>query len=398
MMMLIVSLSGYSQIEIDGIFYHLNSDKKEAKVTFHNKPPYRKYRGNISIPSTVSHNDTLYTVTEIGYRAFCGCSLLESVTIPNTVKIIGEDAFYECDTLKTITIPEGVSQIGYCCFSACGALVSVTLPEGLLTLGGNAFAACNNLEEISIPSTVTEIGYGAFNNCAITTISIPKGIKTLKEQTFHQCAALVSITIPSSVTNIDVYAFNECTALNDVYYIGTKEDRENAESGWSIDGNAPLFRATWHYAGPEITTQPNDVTVNAGTNATFKVVASGTGLSYQWYSQKPGASSWTAISTNGTAATYSFNATAALDGYKYQCIVTNYAGSTTSSAATLTVKVPVTGVTLDTKSIELVIGNTKQLTATVAPSNATNKAVTWTSSKEAVATVSQSGQVKAVVQ
>ena len=33
MMMLISSLSGYSQIEIDGIFYHLNSDKKEAKVT-----------------------------------------------------------------------------------------------------------------------------------------------------------------------------------------------------------------------------------------------------------------------------------------------------------------------------------------------------------------------------
>ena len=372
----------------------------------------------VSIPSSVisigeysfwiSYNLTTAGPTGGGYsiefdwaesipdNAFANCLRLSEVVLPDNLTAIGDYAFMNCNSLVEITIPEGVSQIGYCCFSACGALVSVTLPEGLLTLGGNAFAACNNLEEISIPSTVTEIGYGAFNNCAITTISIPKGIKTLKEQTFHQCAALVSITIPSSVTNIDVYAFNECTALNDVYYIGTKEDRENAESGWSIDGNAPLFRATWHYAGPEITTQPNDVTVNAGTNATFKVVASGTGLSYQWYSQKPGASSWTAISTNGTAATYSFNATAALDGYKYQCIVTNYAGSTTSSAATLTVKVPVTGVTLDTKSIELVIGNTKQLTATVAPSNATNKAVTWTSSKEAVATVSQSGQVKAV--
>lgn len=81
-MMLMVSLSGYSQIEIDGIFYQFNKDKKEAKVTFHNKPPYKKYRDNISIPSTINHNDTLYTVTEIGYRAFCGCGLLESVTIP----------------------------------------------------------------------------------------------------------------------------------------------------------------------------------------------------------------------------------------------------------------------------------------------------------------------------
>lgn len=58
--------------------------------------------------------------------------------------------------------------------------------------------------------------------------------------------------------------------------------------------------------------------------------------------------------------------------------------------------VPVTGVTVAPTTVSLVLGATTQLTATVAPSNATNKNVTWTSSNTAVATVNASGLVTAV--
>ena len=44
-------------------------------------------------------------------------------------------------------------------------------------------------------------------------------------------------------------------------------------------------------------------------------------------------------------------------------------------------------VTLDKSSLELVVDNTATLTATVAPNNATDKTVTWTSSDDTVATV-----------
>ena len=50
--------------------------------------------------------------------------------------------------------------------------------------------------------------------------------------------------------------------------------------------------------------------------------------------------------------------------------------------------VSVTGVTLNTATAEIEVGGSCALTATVAPSNATNKAVTWTSTDETVATVS----------
>ncbi|WP_426101559.1 Ig-like domain-containing protein [Pseudomonas sp. PSPC3-3] len=58
----------------------------------------------------------------------------------------------------------------------------------------------------------------------------------------------------------------------------------------------------------------------------------------------------------------------------------------------------VTGVTLSQATMSLQIGNTKSLTATVAPAEASNTSVTWASSNPAVATVSSAGVVKAVTQ
>jgi len=53
------------------------------------------------------------------------------------------------------------------------------------------------------------------------------------------------------------------------------------------------------------------------------------------------------------------------------------------------VNVPVTGVSLSSNSISLLVNQTANLTATVAPNNATNKNVTWVSSNTAIATVNQ---------
>ncbi|WP_185711590.1 Ig-like domain-containing protein, partial [Tannerella forsythia] len=58
--------------------------------------------------------------------------------------------------------------------------------------------------------------------------------------------------------------------------------------------------------------------------------------------------------------------------------------------------VAVTGVTLAPNTLTLKVGQTDALTATVAPATATNKAVTWTSSAPAIATVDASGTVRGV--
>ena len=58
--------------------------------------------------------------------------------------------------------------------------------------------------------------------------------------------------------------------------------------------------------------------------------------------------------------------------------------------------IPVSGVTLNKPSTSIAVGATETLSATVAPSNATYQAVTWSSDNEAVATVASDGTVTAV--
>ena len=71
-----------------------------------------------------------------------------------------------------------------------------------------------------------------------------------------------------------------------------------------------------------------------------------------------------------------------------------------SVEVTVNPKVPeiiaVTGVSLDQKTLSLETGGTATLTATVAPTDATDQTVTWSSDKESVATVDKDGKVTAV--
>ncbi|MBB6019071.1 uncharacterized protein YjdB [Paenibacillus sp. JGP012] len=58
--------------------------------------------------------------------------------------------------------------------------------------------------------------------------------------------------------------------------------------------------------------------------------------------------------------------------------------------------VPVSGISLDETTLSIMVGQSGQLTAAIVPANATKKAVTWSSSNPAIATVSATGRVTAV--
>ena len=91
--------------------------------------------------------------------------------------------------------------------------------------------------------------------------------------------------------------------------------------------------ATSTVTAPAITTAPTSQTVTIGRTATFSVAANGGSLAYQWY--KNGA----AI-TGATSASYTTPGTTAADNTSsFTVAVSNAAGSTTSSAATLSVNV-----------------------------------------------------------
>ena len=97
---------------------------------------------------------------------------------------------------------------------------------------------------------------------------------------------------------------------------------------------------------------------------------------------------WT--SSNTSVATVSNGVVTAKKAGTSTITVTTNDGNK-KATCTVTVTNPVvhvTGVSLNRSSVSLKKGNTTSLTATVSPSNATNKNVTWTSSNTSVATVS----------
>ncbi|MBB6110036.1 Glycosidase [Mucilaginibacter lappiensis] len=88
---------------------------------------------------------------------------------------------------------------------------------------------------------------------------------------------------------------------------------------------------------------------------------------------------------SGTTVTLTSGATQTLNSFQY-LVYTN------QNVA----QVPVTGVSVAPTSATIAAGLTQQLIATIAPTNATNTNVTWTSSNTAVATVSATGLVTAI--
>lgn len=87
-------------------------------------------------------------------------------------------------------------------------------------------------------------------------------------------------------------------------------------------------------APPTITQQPRSTAILPGT-ARFSVVATGTGLTYQWQLKAPGVL-WGNIS-GATSSSYSVTATAGRNGNQVRAVIRNSGGQVISAPATLTV-------------------------------------------------------------
>jgi len=115
--------------------------------------------------------------------------------------------------------------------------------------------------------------------------------------------------------------------------------------------------------------------------------ANATNKNVTWSSSAPAVAT---VDTSGLV-------TAVATGSATITVTTEDGGFTATCAVTVTtVSVPVTGVKLDKDTLTLSIGGKETLTAQIDPANATNKAVTWSSSNTAIATVDANGVVTAV--
>ena len=183
--------------QIGGIYYNLNQENNTAMVTYYhngtingNAPNSNAYWGAVEIPSEVTYNNVVYSVTGIGFCAFNYCKSLTSITIPNSVTFIDGMAFYYCTSLTTINIPNSVNRIGAAAFDDTPWYKNQ--PDGLVYAGKVAYKYKGTM-----PSK--------------TSITIKDGTLGIAGNAFRSCSGLTSVTFNEGLTTIDGLSFCGCT-------------------------------------------------------------------------------------------------------------------------------------------------------------------------------------------
>ena len=120
---------------------------------------------------------------EIGYGAFQGCSSLNDIFIPPTVKVIKDEAFFDCLQRTTVNHREGLEEIGAMAFS-CTSIHSIICPPAVKEIGVGTFQECRRLRGITIPPVVVkEIEKDTYRKCSwLTTVNLGKGLEKIERE------------------------------------------------------------------------------------------------------------------------------------------------------------------------------------------------------------------------
>ena len=234
------------------------------------------------------------TLRIIGNEAFAGCTSLKEMVFPKSLQSIGSHAFSNCFNIKSIVIPNGVTSIGHCAFSDCERLTTVSIPSSVISIGDGFVSYCGILEELTVDlknpvyasignciienesktlvagcnssiipddGSVKIIGDSAFAGLnSITNIVIPEGVESVGRCAFIDCRNLKSIRLPSSIKELGDGAIYGCESLKQVYVSDLKTWLNIKFAAWSN----PLVFATDFYVNGKLTTDiviPDDFDV-----------------------------------------------------------------------------------------------------------------------------------------
>ena len=384
------------------------------------------------------------TLRSIGSYAFYNCDALTELTIPGNVWQIGSYAFYDCDSITKAVIPDSVTSLGSYAFYGCDklaevdfgigltaipdsafrqipALTKVILPRFATTVAANAFAEDTKLREVTIPSTVTSIQTNSFSYPTKLTVygiagSYAEQHAKERKMTF---VAVDGTKVDSIAFKQSIYEFSASGSGS--YFIPEMEilPKESVEPITFTSSDESIAtvnngKVTFKGYGTATITATTASGKTAACTVKISRAVSGVHLDYSKLSLKAGetaaltatvypsnaankAVKWISSAPDVASVDQTGKITALKPGITTITVETEDGGYTATCNVTVIDSsiVSVTGVKLSATVAELTIGNSKQLTAAISPTNATNKGVTWSSSNTNVASVSSSGVVVA---
>ena len=250
--------------------------------------------------------------------------------------------------------------------------------------------------------TVTTNDGGKKATCSVTVSAAKVAVtgvslnKTSLSMTVGDTQTLTATVTPSNATDKSVTWSSSNTSVATVSSSGVVTAKAAGSATITVTTNDGGKKATC------------SVTVSAAKVAVTGVSLNKTSLSMTVGDTQTLTATVTPSNATDKSVTWSSSNTSVATVSSSGVVTAKAAGTTTitvktndgSKTATCTVTVQagsiaVTYVSLDLNSLTMIVGDTQTLTATVLPTNATNKSVTWSSSKTSVATVSSAGVVTA---
>lgn len=366
------------------------------------------FTGSLTIPNSV--------VTIVS-NAFYNCSgFTGSLTIGNSVKVIGDFAFYGCSGFTgALTIGNSVQTIWNGAFRNCSGFTgSLTIPNFVTKIESYAFAGCSGFDgTLTIGNSVREICDNAFENCENFTgaLTIPQSVQEIGKQSFAGCNSFSSLILyRKNGGSIGVGAF-QCSGLRSITCFSvTPPYCMIGSSGEVFGGNLysiPLYvpeesinsyiaanewkkfstikPLIFDVDGITLNKTALELTVGESEILTATLAPEGASVTVVWSVDNAG-KGIASVDQNGKVTALGAGSTT----------ITATAGNV-STTCKVTVKSAVaSGISLNTTSMTLVVGQSEKLTATITPDNAADKSVTWTSSSENVATVDANGNVTGI--
>ena len=339
------------------------------------------------------------TVTTIQDHAFKNCTALKTINWSKSITDIQSYAFENCDALAKLAIPNTVTNIGTGAFYDCGGLTDIAVPNSVKSLGSRAFENCDALAKVSISDSVTSMGEKAFYDCdALTDVKLGTGITQIPTSCFEHCDALPSVVLPYRVSKVGDNAFKNCVALTEITI--PRATTSISSSVFSYPAKMTVYGISGTYA-ETFANQQGMKFVNKAVKATNVVLDKtelilNRGMKYSLTMTVTPASftdevSWKSTNVNVAAIAEDGTVTAKEAG---QATIKVTVGDV-SATCKVNVVQPVTSIYLNKTSLEMTALDTYQLQASVYPSEANNKEVSWESSDEKVATVDKNGLVQA---
>ena len=316
------------------------------------------------------------SITDIQSYAFENCDALTKLAIPNTVTNIGEGAFYDCGGFTDIAVPNSVKSLGSRAFENCDALAKVSISDSVTSMGEKAFYDCDALTDVKLGTGITQIPTSCFEHCdVLPSVVLPYRVSKVGDNAFKNCVALTEITIPRATTTISTSAFSYPAKMTVYGISGTYAETFANQQGMKFVDKA--VRAT------NVVLDKKELTLNRGMKYSLTMTVTPATFTDEV--------SWKSTNVDVVAIAEDGTVTAKGAG---QATIKVTVGDV-SATCKVNVVQPVTSIYLDKTSLEMTALDTYQLQASVYPSEANNKEVSWESSDEKVATVDENGLVQA---